>query len=115
MPTCTNNIVQPQILSFQARYATVLHYRKMQAVRPTRQTDQEIMLKGIWNIGKLGEGVLDLERRASGESEQGDRRGWLGWKRLGWVGEEVVNISETGLFNDVGELGLECLVRLFLI
>ena len=97
MPTCTNNIVQPQILAFQARYATVLRHRRLQPVRPAKNPEQESMLRDIWGIGKL-----------AGEEDEGrSYRERSGWDRLGWIYDEG---SEAGLFKDVGQLGLECLV-----
>jgi len=45
-------------------------------------------------------------------------RDWLGWRRLGLIDDvdegevdEPTYLLEVDLFRDVGELGLECLVR----
>ena len=112
MPTCSNNIVKPQILNFQARYANILHHHRLRAVRPSQSKEQERMLAEIWQAGRLG--VDDhgpVERLKGGH---GNKRTSAGWRKIGLYvdGEEgeAPFLMEADLFRDVGDLGLECLV-----
>ena len=117
MPTCANNIVEPQILNFQARYAAMLQNRRLTPVRPAQRPNQERMLGDIWALGRLGESSAPGMERLSADTNVTVKRSWAGWRRIGlWVndesgfGEETDPLLEVELFRDVGELGLECLV-----
>ncbi|KAK4688356.1 hypothetical protein P7C73_g1754, partial [Tremellales sp. Uapishka_1] len=102
MPTCSNNLLEPQILSFQARYATVLHRLRMTHVRPKQNPADEKMLAEIWAAGKLGEPAARVPNERNRE----------GWKRMGLESgkeEEPPFMMEVDLFKDVGVLGLQCL------
>ncbi|ORX39155.1 hypothetical protein BD324DRAFT_618673 [Kockovaella imperatae] len=114
MPSCANNIVEPQILNFQARYAGILQFRRHTPVRPAQSATQERMLNEIWTTGQLGQGSGNDAVTVSEAASQ--NRNWAGWKRIGlWVdeesglGEESDPLLEVELFRDVGDLGLECL------
>jgi engulfment/cell motility protein 1 len=125
MPSCQNNTVSPQILTFQARYAAILNQRRTKHVRPAQDAGQEKMLTEIWHVGRLGEETRQpgLETITNGgtHAEQSTSmiagRDWLGWRRLGLIDDidegdvdEPAYLLEVDLFRDVGELGLECLV-----
>jgi engulfment/cell motility protein 1 len=128
MPSCLSNIVQPQILNFQARYASTLNHRRTKLVRPTQEPLQEKMLNEIWHVGRLGEssnnqpGMETVLPNGNGENTSHSAglvgRSWVGWWKLGLIGdqaddaggEERAYLLEAELFRDVGELGLECLV-----
>ncbi|ORY33129.1 hypothetical protein BCR39DRAFT_521383 [Naematelia encephala] len=110
MPTCANNIVEPQILNFQARYATILHNRRHRPVRPAQDAQQEKMLSEIWHAGRLDNNKID----GTPKIQSGGERTWEGWRRIGlwpeFEGDDVpAFLMEVDLFRDVGELGLECL------
>jgi engulfment/cell motility protein 1 len=120
MPTCVNNIVEPQILHFQGRYAAILNHRRAKAVRPAHFPLQEKMLSEIWHHARLGQ-LNDYDQLPPDQREAraGDsERSWDGWRRLGLevddqeAGEngDFPFLVEAELFRDVGELGLECLV-----
>jgi engulfment/cell motility protein 1 len=110
-----NNTVEPQILYFQARYTAILQYHRNKLVRPEQYKAQECMLADIWHVGRLGN--LEALRSDNGMERPsgGGERNLEGWSRLGLGldGEETgkESHSELELFRDVGELGLECLVR----
>jgi engulfment/cell motility protein 1 len=118
MPTCVNNMVEPQILNFQARYVGILHYRLRKPVRPDLYPEQERMLTDVWHVGRLGStanpGSSDGDMENFG-SRSGERN-LEGWRRLGLGAERDAGeyngqaFGEAELFEDVGELGLECLV-----
>lgn len=128
MPSCLNNTVQPQILNFQARYASILNHRRTKHVRPTQEPLQEKMLNEIWHVGRLGESSYNQQGVETILPNGHDKnafhstglagRSWVGWWKLGLVGdqadeteaEERAYLLEAELFRDVGELGLECLV-----
>jgi hypothetical protein len=124
MPTCLNNTVQPQILNFQARYASILNQRRTKHVRPAQNPNQEKMLNEIWHVGRLGEQSrpppgLETIMNAHGHADTTGFAGRdnMGWRSLGLVddvddseGDEPAYLLEVDLFRDVGELGLECLV-----
>jgi hypothetical protein len=105
-------MVEPQILSFQARYAALLHHRRLRAVRPAQIPEQERMLSDIWDNARLGETANGGD--AKWPPTHSGQRSWDGWARIGLSvdeGEErPVFLNEVDLFRDVGELGLECLV-----
>ena len=120
IPTSSNNIVEPQILNFQARYAAVLQHRRHRPVRPALYPEQEKMLSDIWRVARLGEvDKAGQEVMADvNDDDFGSDRNWAGWKRIGlWVDDEVEDgearmpFLEVELFRDVGDLGLDCLVR----
>jgi hypothetical protein len=128
MPSCLNNTVQPQILNFQARYASIINHRRTKHVRPAQEPHQERMLNEIWHVGRLGEGLhaqpieTILPNAAANEAEASTSglagRSWVGWWKLGLISdsgdeaevEDRAHLLEAELFRDVGELGLECLV-----
>jgi engulfment/cell motility protein 1 len=125
MPSCQNNTVSPQILNFQARYASILNNRRTKHVRPAQDAGQEKMLNEIWHVGRLGEEARQpgLETMTNGNDHADHStntiagRDWLGWRRLGLIDDidegdvdEPAYLLEVDLFRDVGELGLECLV-----
>lgn len=122
MPTCVNNIVEPQILHFQSRYAAILNHRRAKAVRPAQNPLQEKMLSEIWHVGRLSHSN-DLQSREmiqeAGQTPAGAvDRDWTGWRKIGLVVDDPEAgenggfpfLIEAELFRDVGELGLECLV-----
>lgn len=128
MPSCQNNTVSPQILNFQARYASVLNQRRTKHVRPAQDSAQERMLNEIWHVGRLGEDHRQpgLETIVSGNDAANNSpntiagRDLLGWWKLGLIDEideghieEPAYLQEVNMFRDVGELGLECLVCAF--
>ncbi|RXK38189.1 hypothetical protein M231_04563 [Tremella mesenterica] len=132
MPTSANNIVENQILNFQARYMAILDHRRLRPVRPVINPDQEKMLDDIWFVGQLEDEDFDglstghspvrglgprsprtprspgLARR---EKNGGGDRTMDGWVRIGLGFDQggVPVSSEADLFRDVGSLGLECL------
>lgn len=113
MPTCANNIVEPQILNFQSRYAAILNMKRLYPVRPTQHPEHEKMLAEIWRAGRLSDTLVEMER--VGHQDEITDRAQEGWRRLGF---NVADQEEGGagpllatvLFQDTGELGLECLV-----
>ncbi|WWC91077.1 uncharacterized protein L201_006018 [Kwoniella dendrophila CBS 6074] len=115
MPTCANNIVEPQILNFQARYGLVLQYSRLKPVRPGSNVLQERMLRELWEYGKLGGHEEGDDVSSIGHGQIGRTamaRTALGWKKMGLCqdGEENAGfLMELEMFRDVGELGLECL------
>lgn len=126
MPTCLNNIVRPQILTFQARYAAVLNHRRTRTVRPAQNPWQDKLLNEIWHVGRLGE-QLPFDRDSHVETINGvdgdetprrrsvvGGRSMDGWRKLGLTtdgdDEDTSVLAEVELFRHVGELGLECLV-----
>ena len=126
MPSCQNNTVSPQILTFQARYAAILNQRRTKHVRPAQDAVQEKMLNEIWHVGRLGEvsrqpglkTITNGGNYAEHSTSMMAGRDWLGWRRLGLIDDidegdvdEPAYLLEVDLFRDVGELGLECLVR----
>lgn len=118
MPTCVNNTVEPQILNFQARYATILNHLRQRSVRPAQHPEQERMLSDIWRAGRLG--VSDPDNRRFSEDQGTSERSWEGWRKIGLTVEEEDGegeapfLMEVDLFRDTGELGLECLVSTLL-
>jgi engulfment/cell motility protein 1 len=125
MPSCQNNTVSPQILTFQARYASILNQRRTKHVRPAQDAVQEKMLNEIWHVGRLGEEtrqpgletIINGVHHADYSTNTIAGRDWLGWRRLGLIDDidegdvdEPAYLLEVDLFRDVGELGLECLV-----
>ncbi|WRT69192.1 uncharacterized protein IL334_006176 [Kwoniella shivajii] len=117
MPTCANNIVETQILNFQARYGVILQHRRLRPVRPGSNTQQEKLLREVWDLGRLGTDIDENTTSNSGHahshtSRNGAARNAIGWKRIGLCedGEEDAGfLMEMEMFRDVGELGLECL------
>ncbi|WVQ81129.1 hypothetical protein IAT38_003251 [Cryptococcus sp. DSM 104549] len=121
IPISSGDIVEPHILNFQARLATILQHRRLRPVRPTHHRHQDKLLQEIWEAGRLdrpaeSEGpegekeVLKGYGLGMGEVEAGGQRSMEGWRRIGLgEGEEIGLVQETDLFRDVGELGLECL------
>jgi hypothetical protein len=73
------------------------------------------MLADIWSAGRLSSDQREESERLS--DTHGNERSWEGWKKMGLHvdGEEgqgdAPSLGEIDLFRDVGELGLECLVR----
>lgn len=113
MPTCANNIVEPQILNFQSRYAAILNTKRLKPVRTGRHPEHEKMLAEIWRAGRLGDTRYETERL--GHPGEDTERNQDGWRRLGLYVEEQEEdgegpFLEIDLFRDTGELGLECLV-----
>jgi engulfment/cell motility protein 1 len=98
MHTNSTNAVEPHIFNYQARWTSILQRKRLTSVRPSRNPVHQKMLAEIWEIAGLGRGIRDLDT----------------WRRLGLGdGSEVDRgEGETGLFRDVGELGLQCLVSL---
>ena len=131
MPTCAGNVVESQILNFQARYAAILDHRRSKPIRPIIYPEQERMLDDIWQAGYLGEddvlstghshGPQGSRTPKSPKSPQHSSRGHAerrleGWRRIGLGLAEESGLpitSESDLFRDVGALGLECLVRTY--
>ncbi|WWC63902.1 uncharacterized protein I303_106507 [Kwoniella dejecticola CBS 10117] len=109
MPTSSNNVVEPQILNFQARYGVILQNTRLRPIRPGSNPAQEKMLRELWEYGKLGQ----QEQPSPGQMRKtGMARTAAGWKRVGLCqdGEEEAGfLMELEMFRDVGELGLECL------
>lgn len=97
MQTSSTNAVEPQILNFQARWTSILHRKRLANVRPSRNPTHQKMLSEIWMLAGLGRGMRDMQ----------------GWGRLGLGGDgSQEENGEGGMFRDVGELGLECLVSI---
>jgi hypothetical protein len=96
MSTSSTNAVEPQILNFQSRWTSILHRKRLTPVRAHRDPNHQKMLADIWALGGLGRGARHLR----------------GWQTLGLAeeGHDGDAEGEGGLFRDVGELGLECLV-----
>lgn len=125
MPSCVNNVCEPQILTFQARYATILQSRRLRPVRPQIHKVQEQMLAEIWDAGSLGAEPGNLTPRSpmrgtSHEQPTQHNRHQAGWHRLGLTadnddGGDKPFLMEVELFRDVGELGLECLASYFTV
>nr|XP_031861447.1 uncharacterized protein CI109_003051 [Kwoniella shandongensis]KAA5528519.1 hypothetical protein CI109_003051 [Kwoniella shandongensis] len=118
IPTCSNNIVEPQILNFQTRYAAILQNRRLRPVRPSHSPYQEKLLREIWDAGRLSATDDGTGTGSAGDSSgfghgHGVVRNWAGWKRMGLCldgdDSEPPFLMEVELFRDVGELGLECL------
>ncbi|WWC72975.1 uncharacterized protein I206_106939 [Kwoniella pini CBS 10737] len=109
MPTSSNNVVEPQILTFQARYGVILQNTRLRPVRPGSTPVQEKMLRELWEYGRLGQ----PEQPSPGQMRKtGMARTAAGWKRIGLCqdGEEEAGfLMELEMFRDVGELGLESL------
>lgn len=113
MPTCANNIVEPQILNFQSRYTAILNLKRLTPVRPGRHPEHEKMMGEVWRAGRLGDTHIEMERLGQLRHETG--RTQEGWRKLGLAVEDqdedgVGPFLEVDLFRDTGELGLDCLV-----
>jgi engulfment/cell motility protein 1 len=118
IPTSANNILKPHILSFQSRYAAILNHRRLRAVRPDQHAEQNRMIEEIWQQGRLAEvergmELVQTEPHATARSPEGWRRIGLHVEDGGDEGDGLSMYLETELFKDVGDLGLECLVRLW--
>lgn len=72
------------------------------------------MLGEIWSAARLGNEKEHVERLSDGH---GGERSWEGWRKIGLYREagdadrEASVLMEVDLFQEVGQLGLECLVR----
>lgn len=110
MVTSATNAIEPQILNFQSRWTAILHRKRLTPVRPTRSPNHEKMLSEIWVSAGLGR--QDLRASKEEVSATSGRRDLAGWSKLGLgIEEGGMGIEgDGGLFRDVGELGLECLV-----
>jgi hypothetical protein len=82
------------ILDFQANMVRVTYRKKMTPVDPESNFSHAADLRFLWETSKLQEEV----------DENGDL---LRWRNLGFDSEDIEHE-----FNNVGVLGLECLVRL---
>jgi engulfment/cell motility protein 1 len=80
------------ILDFQANIVRVTYRKKSTLVEPEVEPLHESALEYIWNCSKVEEG-----RDNDGEV--------LKWRKLGFSSENLVHE-----FQEVGELGLDCLV-----
>lgn len=80
------------ILDFQANWIRVVHRKKMTMPDPDTESSHAAMFKAVWHGSKLEEDV-----GTNGETAK--------WRKLGFASEDVV-----AAFQDVGLLGLECLV-----
>ncbi|KAK6906154.1 hypothetical protein I203_100138 [Kwoniella mangroviensis CBS 8507] len=110
MPTSQNNVVEPQILNFQARYGVILQNTRLRPVRPGTNPHQEKMLRESWEYGRLAQ-EQDLAT-SNGHRKTGMARTAAGWQKIGLCldGEDEAGfMMEMEMFRDVGELGLECL------
>jgi hypothetical protein len=114
IPISSNNIVEPQILNFQARHAAILQYRRLRPVRPAQNAEQEKMLVDIWAHAHLGDARSTGVGGGEVPSGLGGQRSLDGWRKIGLGYDEAEDqhrfAMETDLFRDTGELGLECLV-----
>lgn len=81
------------ILDFQANVVRVTYRKKSTLVEPEVEPLHESVLDYIWNSSKIQEG-----RDGDGQV--------LKWRQLGFASENLVYE-----FQEVGELGLDCLVR----
>lgn len=109
MRNASSDLLEPQVLAFQARHATILHSRRMRRVHLEDEEDQQRMMADI--LGALARDS-NGDYRSSGDGSprelaEGD------WSPLG------AHVDEAGaghemhsglLFRGVGQLGLECLV-----
>ncbi|RSH95186.1 hypothetical protein EHS25_000272 [Saitozyma podzolica] len=113
IPISSNNIVEPQILNFQARHAAILQYRRLRPVRPAQNAEQEKMLVDIWAHAHLGDARSNGVGGGEVPSGLGGQRSLDGWRKIGLGYDEAEDqhrfAMETDLFRDTGELGLECL------
>jgi len=82
------------ILDFQANIVRVTYRKKSTLVEPEVELVHETALNDIWKSSRVQE-----ERDGDGQV--------LKWRKLGFSSENLV--SE---FQEVGELGLDCLVRI---
>jgi engulfment/cell motility protein 1 len=80
------------ILDFQANIVRVTYRKKSTLVEPEVEPLHESALEYIWNCSKVQDG-----RDKDGEV--------LKWRKLGFSSENLVHE-----FQEVGELGLDCLV-----
>lgn len=80
-------------MDFQANIVRVTYRKKMSVVDPEEDVMHADFLDHIWAATKL-----DEEMDANGQS--------LKWRKLGFDTEDIAQE-----FNEVGVLGLECLVR----
>ena len=81
------------ILDFQANFVRIAYRKKATVVDPDEVLMHRTALESIWNSSKLAEEV-----ESDGQV--------LKWRKLGFESEDIVHE-----FEDVGLLGLECLVR----
>lgn len=93
--TAQSEDLSSSILDFQANYIRLTHRRKITPVDLTNETHANI-LNYLWMSSKM-------------EPETGPLREVFKWRLLGFESENV-----TDEFNDVGMLGLDCLVRIVL-
>ena len=116
IPTSHGNPVEPRILDFQTRYANVLRYHSLRPVRPQSNPTHERFLDEIWRAGRLDveeTGSVSSPRPSMQDYQSTGLRTWEGWRKMGLAIDYVDAtdpLSETDLFRNVGELGLECLV-----
>ena len=81
------------ILDFQANFVRIAYRKKATVVDPDEVLAHRLALESIWDSSKLEEEV-----ESDGQI--------LKWRKLGFESEDTVHE-----FEDVGLLGLECLVR----
>jgi hypothetical protein len=81
------------ILDFQANFVRIAYRKKATVVDPDEAPEHESALESIWIDSKLEEEV-DSDGQV------------LKWRKLGFESEDIIHE-----FEDVGLLGLECLVR----
>lgn len=85
------------ILDFQANIIRVTYRKKTTPVDPETEPSHAAALKAIWESSKLQE-------------EVDERGGILKWRKLGFDTEDIFQE-----FNEVGVLGLDCLVRRYVL
>lgn len=84
------------ILDFQANYVRVTYRRKTTLIDPENEPSHAADLRYIWESSKLQE-----ERDYTSQP--------LKWRKLGFDSEDIEEE-----FNDVGLLGLDCLVDILI-
>lgn len=98
VPSNIATVLTKPLSDFQHLHVRILQHRLQTRVEPWRKPEHETMLSEVWKAAKL-------------ESHGAEGRSRHGWAALG-LGLDQREDGEGAMFDDVGELGLECLVRI---